>query len=90
MSEAGIGRSGVVTSSLKCLRLCLELSQVSCSILLAPMLDSTRLSPTSYLRDLKFRSFFSFSFQLTQAGQAHVSLVSIASRALIDIVAVGF
>jgi hypothetical protein len=42
------------------------------------------------LRDLKFRSFFSFSFQLTQAGQAHVSLVSIASRALIDIVAVGF
>jgi len=36
---------------------------------------------TSILKDFKVRYFFSFSF-ITQAGQAHVSLVSIASRLL--------
>jgi hypothetical protein len=45
----------------------------------------------SLLSDLKVRSFFSFSSRLTQAGQAHVSLVmGVYSLWLIVIVAVGF
>jgi hypothetical protein len=44
------------------------------------------------LRDLKVRgSVFSFSFRLTQAGPAHVSLMSIVSSlSLVGIVAAGF
>jgi hypothetical protein len=81
MSGEGLDRFGVVISSLYFLRLCLKLSQISCS----PSGSQVGFHETStnlFLRDLEFRNFYSCSFRLTPVGQARVSLVSIATCSL--------
>jgi len=51
-------------------------------IFLVPRSASIENFTNYFLRDLKARPFFSFSFRLTQAGQAHVLSVSMASHSL--------
>ena len=82
LSGAGCGRFGAVICSLYSWRLRLKLSQ---EVLCSSSGSHNGFHETftiSLLRDLKIRSFFSFLLRLTQAGQAHVSLVSIASRSM--------
>jgi hypothetical protein len=78
MSGAGLDstRSNVVFSSSYFWKLHLKLSQVFCRTS-----GSRRAQDfhNSSLKDFKVRSFLSISFRLTQAGQVHVSLASIAS-----------